>query len=151
LLRAPLELARIVRDVSSELATARGRRIEVDVPSGDLGLFGDPAAMEHVVTNLLDNAFKYSAPESVVRVGIDEREVFVLLSVSDDGVGIAPEEIPHIFERFRQTSNARGGSSVGLGLYIVRNLVEAHGGRVWAESERGKGTKLNVVLPRRRR
>jgi signal transduction histidine kinase len=149
--RAPLDLARLVRAVCNELATARARSVAVEVPDGDLGLFGDPTAIEHVITNLVDNAFKYSDPSSVVRATVSERDVFVLFSVEDDGVGIEESEIPHIFERFRQTPNARGGGSVGLGLYIVKNLVEAHGGRVWAESVLGKGTKLNVALPRRRR
>lgn len=147
--RAPLDLARIVRDVSNELATSRARKIDVEVPDSNLGLFGDPTAIEHVITNLLDNALKYS--EGLVRVRLVERDVFVHLSVTDEGRGISQEDLPHIFERFRQTPNAKGAGSVGLGLYIVRNLVEAHGGRVWAESPAGEGATLNVVLPRRRR
>ncbi|MFA5890354.1 MAG: ATP-binding protein [Actinomycetota bacterium] len=146
--RAPLDLAAVAGRVATELAAARDREILVETPSHDLGLYGDEAAMEHVVTNLVDNALKYSS--GTVRIGLFEGDGEVLLTVADEGEGIDPEELPHIFERFQQASNARGRASVGLGLYIVRNLVSAHGGRVWADSKRGKGTTFTIALPRRR-
>lgn len=146
--RAPLDLPAVAERVAKELSATRGREILVQVPAHDLGLYGDEAAMEHVVTNLVDNALKYSS--GTVRVGLFEGDGEVLLTVADEGEGIEAQDLPHIFERFQQASNARGRASVGLGLYIVRNLVSAHGGRVWAESERGKGTTFTVALPRRR-
>jgi signal transduction histidine kinase len=149
--RSPLDLASLARAVGNEMSIARARPVEIDVHDEDLGLFGDRSAMEHVLTNLVDNAMKYSDDGSVIRIGMAESDAEVVLSVSDSGVGIASEDLPHIFERFRQASNARGHSSVGLGLYIVSNLVAAHGGRVWAESEHGKGTTVFVALPRRAR
>jgi len=85
-----------------------------------------------------------------VRAEVFEADAEVLLSVSDEGVGISADELPYVFERFRQTSNARGAASVGLGLYIVQSLVSALSGRVWVESEPGKGTTVTVALPRRR-
>jgi signal transduction histidine kinase len=148
--RVPVDLSGIVRAVAREMGTGRQRDIEVDVSPRELGLFADPAAMEHVVTNLLDNALKYSEPDTTVRAAVFEGDGEVLLTVSDEGMGIDPEELPHVFDRFRQAPNARGNSSVGLGLYIVQNLVSAQGGRVWVESETGKGTTFTVALPVRR-
>lgn len=149
--RVPLDLVSIVKRVVDEFATGRERLIETDLPDFDLGLYGDPEAMEHVLTNLLDNALKYSPPSSVVRVGIHEGDGSVLLTVQDEGVGISPDELSAIFERFVQGNQPRGDGSVGLGLYIVKSLVEGHDGRVWADSEPGKGTTFTVALPRRRR
>ncbi|HEX9776159.1 MAG TPA: ATP-binding protein [Actinomycetota bacterium] len=151
LLRVPVDLGKVVTRLAAELGDARERTIEVDTPRGDLGLYGDPSALEHVVTNLLDNALKYSEPGTVVRARVTDDRSEVFLTVADEGRGIAPGELPHIFERFRQASNARGSGSVGFGLYLVRTLVEAHGGRVWVESRLGEGTSFHVALPRRQR
>ena len=148
--RVPVDLSGIVRAVAREMGTGRQRTIETDLSPRELGLFADPAAMEHVVTNLLDNALKYSEPDTVVRAAVYDGEGEVLLTVADEGMGIDPDELPHVFDRFRQAPNARGHSSVGLGLYIVQSLVDAQGGRVWVESEPGKGTTFTVALPVRR-
>ena len=146
--RRPLDLSALVRAIAEETSVARGRRITVAAPQEDLGVFGDPTAIEHVITNILDNALKYSTGD--IDITLHEGEGEVLLSVRDTGSGISDDELPYIFERFRQAQNATGNGSVGLGLYIVRNLVEAHGGRVLVESEEGKGSTFTVALPRRR-
>ncbi|MCA1830808.1 MAG: HAMP domain-containing histidine kinase [Actinobacteria bacterium] len=148
--RKPLDLAGLARDIGAEFATARDREISVDAPSKDLGLFGDPGALEHVIGNLLDNAIKYSDPGSAVVVVVSEGEGEVFVSVSDEGRGIDREQLELIFERYHRASDEGSKGSAGLGLYIVRNLVAAHGGRVWAESEVGKGTVVTFSLPRRR-
>ncbi|MFN2614830.1 MAG: sensor histidine kinase [Actinomycetota bacterium] len=148
--RKPLDLAGLARDISAEFSTARDREISVDAPSKDLGLFGDPGALEHVIGNLLDNAIKYSDPGSAVVVVVSEGEGEVFVSVSDEGRGIDREQLELIFERYHRASDEGSKGSAGLGLYIVRNLVAAHGGRVWAESEVGKGTVVTFSLPRRR-
>lgn len=149
--RVALDLRHIAHQAAMETAGSRSRRVEIDIPDGELGLYGDPSAMHHVLTNLIDNAVKYSPEGTAVHVSFAERDGEVHLTVRDEGVGIPAEDLPRIFERFQQASDGRGQASVGLGLYIVRNLVEAHGGRVWAESEPGKGTSFVVALPRRRR
>lgn len=148
--RVPLDLHDITKRVVDEFSTGRERAIEAHLPDTDLGLWGDPGAMEHILTNLLDNALKYSPPTSVVRVSVEENDGVVLLKVSDHGEGIAPDDLGTIFERFRQGAAPKGRASVGLGLYIVKSLVEAHGGRVWADSTLGVGTTFIVAFPRRR-
>jgi signal transduction histidine kinase len=148
--RVRFDIGGMLRAVAREMGTGRQRTIEVHIPVREVELFADPAAMEHVITNLLDNALKYSDPSTAVRAEVFEGDGEVLLTVTDEGLGIQPDELPSIFERFHQTSNARGHSSVGLGLYIVHSLVSAQGGRVWADSEVGKGTTFTVALPQRR-
>jgi signal transduction histidine kinase len=149
--REPLDLRSIAKDVESGLSgLAKTHTLHFAVPDGELGLFGDPTAIEHVLTNLLENALKYSEAGTEIRLTVDQDESEILIKITDQGQGIDPEDLPHIFERFRQ-SNGKGRTrnSVGLGLYIVRSLVNAHGGRVWADSQVGKGTTFTIALPRR--
>lgn len=148
--RVRLPLQTIVTQVAREIAGGRNRRIDVNAPEGELGLYGDPAAIEHVITNLIDNALKYSPDDTPVNIDVEQVDGEVQVRVRDQGSGIASEDLPFIFDRFRQSQNARGSASVGLGLYIVKNLVTAHGGRVWADSNAGKGTTFTVSLPLRR-
>src|SRR5205085_4706465 len=104
---------------------------------------------EQIVDNLLSNALRYTDAGGVVRLRADRRGQDAVLEVSDTGIGIAPDELPRIFDRFwrsdRSRSRATGGS--GIGLAVVRELVEAHHGRVEMRSELGHGTTARVVLP----
>lgn len=146
--REPVDVARVIRRAVATVAgLADHRRITVSVPGGDLGLYGDATALEHVVTNLLENAVKYTSDGTAVGVFVVEHPNEVRICVADEGPGIDPAELPYVFERFRRGSSDVNG--VGLGLHIVRNLVEAHNGRVWADSTVGEGTTFTVVLPRR--
>ncbi len=149
--REPLDLHAIAKGVVDDLASmARSHELAFDVPPEDLGLFGDATALEHVLSNLLENAIKYSGPDTTIRLSVEEQGNEVFIKVADQGQGIEPEDLPFIFERFRQAhGTGRTRTSVGLGLYIVRSLVTAHGGRVWADSKLGVGTTFVVALPRR--
>jgi signal transduction histidine kinase len=149
--REPLDLRLIAKDVESGLSgLAKTHSLVFEVPESDMGLFGDPTALEHVLTNLLENALKYSQAGTEIRLTVEEDDSEILIKIADQGQGIDPEDLPHIFERFRQSgSQGRTRNSVGLGLYIVRSLVSAHGGRVWADSALGKGTTFTIALPRR--
>jgi PAS domain S-box-containing protein len=110
----------------------------------------DPNRLERILGNLISNALKYGDSSSEVVVGVYRGEDEVLLLVADQGPGIAPEDLPHLFERgFRTAESAGKAEGLGLGLYITRMLVEAHGGRIWAESELGTGTTFYVALPHR--
>ena len=149
--REPLDLRAITREVEAGLSSmSRSHELAFDVPEHDLGLYGDATAVEHVLTNLLENAIKYSEADTTIRLDVEEHGPEIHIKVADQGQGIEPEDLPFIFERFRQAQGTgRTRTSVGLGLYIVRSLVTAHGGRVWADSKLGQGTTFTVALPRR--
>ena len=122
-------------------------RCEIDdnVPLVD----ADPRRVEQVFVNLLQNAAKYSGGHSVCLQGSYDGGSEVTLSVKDDGVGIAPEHLPHLFDKFYRVEHDRGGgaSGTGLGLAIAQKLVDAQGGRIWVESKPGKGTTFYFTLP----
>ena len=110
---------------------------------------GDKSKLGQVIYNLTENAIKYTPDGGRIAVTLIQRGKLAVLSVQDNGVGIPKEDIAHIFDRFYRVDKARsreaGGS--GLGLSIVRQLVELHGGRVTVESEFGHGTTFTVELP----
>jgi signal transduction histidine kinase len=111
----------------------------------------DPERLERVVRNLLSNAVKYSPAGTPIDVAIRVSGEMVEFSVRDYGIGVAADELPRLFERYRRTRGAldRGIEGVGLGLYLTRGIVQAHGGRIWADSAGpGAGTTFHVVLPR---
>jgi len=142
------ELADVTRSV------ARGRdEIERDVTvHGEPGITiqADRGALRSVLLNLLENAVKYSPPGAPIDVTVAQTDQEVMFSVRDRGKGIAEDARHVIFERFRQREDGESiAGGVGLGLYIVRSLVLAQGGRIWVESELGKGSTFNVALPRR--
>jgi PAS domain S-box-containing protein len=115
---------------------------------------GDAARLQQVVVNLLGNAIKFTPASGVVTATVDVVDSEIRLVVEDTGPGIAPEFLPHLFERFRQadSSTTRRHGGLGLGLAIVKNVVELHGGRVGAESEgAGRGARFTVTLPRAER
>lgn len=99
--------------------------------------------------NLLDNALKYSDEGSVVSIEARAEKNSIVIIVSDDGIGIPEEDLHHIFERFYRVDKSRSRTSggTGLGLAIVKEIVEAHGGTVYAASEYGKGTNVVITLP----
>jgi signal transduction histidine kinase len=114
-------------------------------------VWGDMTAVRRVLTNLVDNALKYSPPGAPVTVVMRELETEAQIEVSDRGKGIPPEHLETIFERFRQAEPAftRSAGGVGLGLFIVKKLVDAHGGSIDVESETRVGTRFRVHLPKR--
>jgi signal transduction histidine kinase len=109
----------------------------------------DISRVEQVLTNLLNNAIKYSPDGGEIRLSNQLREGVLLISVQDHGVGIPPREVDKIFDRFHRVEGdlARRVSGTGLGLAICRGLIEAHGGRVWVESEPGVGSTFTFTLP----
>jgi PAS domain S-box-containing protein len=120
--------------------------VESSVPAETIEILADRGRVEQVLTNLLDNAVRYTAGGKVtLSVTADDREAVV--SVSDEGQGISPEEQETIFEPYGQGLR-RHKSGLGLGLYIAREIVEAHGGRIWVESQVGHGATFRVAFPR---
>ena len=138
----------VTRDWAKRLA-GKNLRLELEVPDDFPTVHADERRLEEVVHNLLDNAVKYSHQNGriLIQAGAPDQEV--VLSVRDEGVGIAANDLPRIFERFYRADRARsrelGGT--GLGLSIVKHIAQLHGGRVEAESVVGQGTTIRVILP----
>jgi signal transduction histidine kinase len=131
------------------LAEERGITLSMQVPQ-PVTLIGDEARLIQVLLNLLDNAIRYTNPGGHVHMSLRTSGAAAQLVVRDTGIGIAPEHVPHIFERFYRADPARrrtGGSSSGLGLSIVAWVVHAHGGAVAVESRVGRGSSFTVTLP----
>lgn len=144
----PVDLRAYVGDLleRAKPALAVGR-VRVEMPADLPPVLADPNRLERVFTNVIGNALKYSPPETEVLVTAKRVDGEVEISVTDRGVGIAPEDLPHIFERFYRAKGVRRGEGLGLGLYIAKMLVEAHGGRIWVKSELGKGSTFSFTLP----
>lgn len=115
-------------------------------------LWGDLGAIQQILSNLIENALKYS-DEGKVQVTLRETPTETVFAVSDEGRGIPGDQVATVFDRFRQVdqSDTRGKGGVGLGLYIVKSLIEAHNGDIKVDSEQGKGTTFTVFLPKRSR
>ncbi len=146
--REPVALPPYVEDLLRRLSMAMETScIRVEMPAGLPPVFADYARLERILVNLLSNALKYSDPGTPVLLRARQQEGQVVVSVSDQGQGIAPEEIPRLFTRFYRSKVSRKAEGIGLGLYITRVLVEAQGGRVWVESEVGKGSTFYFTLP----
>jgi CheY-like chemotaxis protein len=151
--RQPLELASVVHgslELAGPLLEQRGHRVLTELAHRGLTVSGDPDRLAQVVSNLITNAAKYSEAGSQIRIRGARAGDRVRLSVSDDGVGIAPEMLATIFEAFvqQQQTLARSHGGLGLGLAIARSLTEAHGGTLSVESEGlGKGSTFIVELP----
>ena len=105
----------------------------------------DAARLDRVIDNLLENALKYSHDQPV-RVVVARQGTEGVVSVIDQGVGIPAPELPHLFQRHYRATTAGSTKGLGLGLYAARLIVEAHGGRIWAQSEAGKGSAFHFAL-----
>lgn len=130
-------------------AARRGVKLEVELPAEPVLVHGDPDQIERIVINLLDNALKFTPAGGTARIRVDGGASQVRLTVADNGMGIPPEEINHIFERFFRSSlsQERASQGSGLGLAITKSIVERHGGRIWVHSQPGTGTEVVCLLP----
>lgn len=146
--RERLELTELLEHVAGQVGEASGRSIPVEA-DGAVLVSGDPLRLTELFLNLLENAVKYTPPDGEVAVRVEQVRSEARVRVSDTGIGIPAEHLPHIFERFYRADKVRsreeGGT--GLGLAISLWIAEAHGGTIRAESKPGRGTKMTVVLP----
>ena len=147
--RAPIDISALVDLVVEQLASAEERaRVTVHTSAPAVIAFADSPRMERVVANLLSNALKYSPPDAPVRVDVRRGDGEAMVVVLDRGAGIPEDRLPLLFQRFARLERPHADpGGVGLGLYIARLIVEAHGGRVWADSEVGKGSRIGVAVP----
>lgn len=140
--RAPVDV-RAVTEAALERVRRRGPGLKFDVEVGPLWLLGEADTLERAITNLLDNAVKFSPPGGTIRVQLEGDQ----LRISDQGPGIAEEDLPHIFDRFYRSEKARNTPGTGLGLSIVAQTVARHGGWVRASRSAEGGAEFTVRLP----
>jgi PAS domain S-box-containing protein len=147
--REPCDLAEVVRSVVSQLeipAAKAGSRLEVDLPPSPVWGLWDRLRLEQVVVNLVSNAIKYGAGEPI-RVGLSPDGGRALLTVQDQGIGIAPADVERIFDRFERAVSTQHYGGLGLGLYIARQIIVAHGGEIRVSSQPARGSEFTVELP----
>ena len=147
----PVRLPLLAREVAEEMQhRTESHRLVVDFPPDFPIVDADPRRIKQVVHNILDNAVKYSPNGGLVVTRGEVRPMDVVISISDQGVGIAPEDLIPLFEKYFRVKSPTGYHvpGTGLGLPVARALVEAHGGRIWAESKVGQGTTLYFSLLR---
>lgn len=131
------------------LALKNGIKIETSLEKNLPKVKADLNVIKHVLTNLIDNAIKFNKSGGKVMIEARQKGEFVEISVSDTGIGIAREHLPKVFDRFYQVdaTPARAYCGIGLGLVVAKEIVEAHGGRIWVESELGKGSRFTLSIP----
>ncbi len=150
--RQPVNLAAVVNgaiEAVQSTAEGKGLRIDIAIETGTHECRGDHDRLKQAVWNLLVNAVKFTSKDGRIDVKVATSDRFVEIAVSDTGIGIRPDQLPHVFERFRQadTNSTRAGG-LGLGLSLVREIVELHGGKTLAESPgEGLGATFRILLP----
>ncbi|GAC1513816.1 MAG: hypothetical protein NVS2B16_19530 [Chloroflexota bacterium] len=146
----PCDIRVNLTSVLSLLTPDEAERVDVTVPPMMVVGRGDPRRVEQVLANLIGNALKYSPAASRVTVTVTRHDAGIEVAVGDHGIGIASDHLQQVFDRFHRTPQARasGRSGTGLGLYICRCIVHAHGGRIWAESPGEQlGSTFRFTLP----
>ncbi|MEI7833792.1 MAG: PAS domain-containing sensor histidine kinase, partial [bacterium] len=144
----PVEMVSYLRDyLPRTLLEDDAARIVLESKANTPPVMADQDRMDRIVSNLLSNALKYSEPGSRIIIDVRQQHNEVVVSVTDNGRGISAEDIPYLFQRFYRSRDERRAEGIGLGLYITKQLVDAHGGRIWVESEVGKGSTFSFALP----
>jgi signal transduction histidine kinase len=148
--RAPLDLCELVRRVGEEARPqAENHPIAITCPAEPLMIEGDDLRLEQVLQNLIQNAIKYSSPGSPVDVRVERRGAYATVAVVDRGIGIPKEALSQLFQRFYRAPNVdeRQISGMGIGLYVVREIISLHDGTIEVESVEGQGSTFTVRLP----
>lgn len=146
----PLDLNLLAEEAAAQLNPLAQRQrvtITTDLATDLPAVRGDNDRIRQTLVNLVHNAVKFNQPNGRVTIATKAEGQSVIVSVSDTGIGISEEELPHVFERFYKADKARTGGGSGLGLAIAKHIVQAHGGSIWAESEEGKGSTFSFSLP----
>jgi signal transduction histidine kinase len=142
-----VSLTDVAADVLEALPAAERERVAIATLCELPPAFADRNRIARALTNLVTNALKYSPPASPVSLEFAASEGEVVGSVRDRGIGIERENLRRVFDRFYRVGAPRSPAGLGLGLYITKLLVEAHGGRIWAESTTGEGSTFRFALP----
>ena len=144
-----VNVERLIKDAASLVSFSRRHSLEHFVDSGVSYIKGDQTKLRQVVQNLLSNAVKYSPKGGVIRVRAENySNDQMIISVADEGIGIPTDQLGKLFQKFSRidTEEAREIKGSGLGLWICREIVKAHGGKIWVESEVGKGSVFRFTL-----
>lgn len=147
----PIRLPHLAREVTNELRQrSAAHHFVLDFPRDFPLIDADPRRIKQVFRNILDNAVKYSPDGGLIIIRGTVRPEDIVISISDEGVGISPENLIPLFDKYFRAKSSRGYNvpGTGLGLPVSRAIVEAHGGRIWAESEVDEGTTMHFSLPR---
>ena len=152
ILFSDLNLSEAVRDAmnsTASLAEAKSIRLQAEIPDAPVLVLGDRAAVRRLVIVFVDNAIKYSSPGSNILVSVNADQAFATVEVKDEGIGIADQDLPHIFERFYRADKARSREmgGVGLGLSIAKWLADAHRAHIEVDSHLGEGSSFRAVFP----
>jgi two-component system phosphate regulon sensor histidine kinase PhoR len=142
-------LVESVYETAQRRAAEKGLTLSLSLPSQLPEVAADNRRLQEVLQNLLDNAIQYTLPGGKIELSAEVRGEEVIFTVADTGIGIPQADQPRIFERFYRVDVARSreAGGTGLGLSIAKHLVEAHGGRIWVESEVGVGSKFHFAVP----
>ena len=141
-------LVQAVRRQFEEVAASQNVEVSAEMDEGLPEIMADGEKLTQVFVNLVENSLKFTQPGGEIRIGAEAMDGHVQIVLKDTGVGIAPQHLPHIFERFYKVNRSRRDSGTGLGLSIVKQLVEAHGGQITVESKEGEGCLFTFTVPR---
>jgi two-component system phosphate regulon sensor histidine kinase PhoR len=147
---APLNLNALVGEAIAQLDLLAERQqvtITTDLATSLPAIRADNDRIRQTLINLVHNAIKFNRPGGKVTISTKADRESVTVSISDTGIGISKEDLPHVFERFYRADKARPRGGSGLGLAIAKHTVQAHGGSIWAQSEEGKGSTFSFSLP----
>ncbi len=149
----PIDIHKLVQNTLDKIRRqTSSHRFSIDIPKGLSLVDADSLRVEHILYNLLDNAAKYSPPDGRIKVTVRAEPEALVVAVSDQGRGISVQDQKKLFGPFQRLEQSRldGATGAGLGLLVCRRLVEAHGGRIWVESEFGSGSTFLFTLPFKR-
>ena len=147
----PMAIEEIVNQSAETLQPSyhdKGVALKIDVPADAAEVLADATRIGHVLTNLLTNALKYTGPGGQVTISAVNEENTVRFAVTDNGVGIPQQYLSRIFDRFFRVPGQAGQSGAGLGLAIAKEIVDAHSGHIWVQSNEGQGSVFSFTLPR---
>jgi len=146
----PIDMDVVIKRTTERLKAQAERaqiQVKLEVPQNIPTVLGDDNRLEQVLVNILHNAIKFTPPRGIITVAAKSESDNLLISVNDTGIGIPPDDLPRIFERFYKVDKARSGGGTGLGLAIAKHIIIAHNGRIWAESTENKGSTFFFTLP----
>jgi two-component system phosphate regulon sensor histidine kinase PhoR len=144
-----LDLCQLIAEIAEPFASRAEqaeRNFNVVVPDGAIPFYGNALLLQHAVSNLLDNALKFTPPNGSITLSLEAREDEMVVTVTDTGIGIPPDDLPHLFERFHRGRNSAEYPGNGLGLAIVKAIADTHRGRVEAQGTE-TGSRFSIVLP----